>query len=75
MSMTLEEQFKAARDVSPRIGCKIEVIDGKTVRIPILEASPIAIFMAEDQGSYIDSVGDEWKIGMHKGELVKSRLG
>jgi hypothetical protein len=72
--MTLEDQFKAARDISPRFGFMSVVRDGKTVNIPLLEGRAGALLVSDDQGTYIDPDGGEWLIGTQNGELVKRRL-
>jgi hypothetical protein len=49
--MTLEDQFKAARDISPRFGFMSVVRDGKTVNIPLLEGRAGALLVSDDQGT------------------------
>lgn len=72
--MTLEEQFKAARDITPHCGMKTVVRDGKTVNIPLLYDGPDALFISEDQGEVIDEDGSRWLVGTQGGEIVKWRI-
>ena len=72
--MELEQQFNSARDITPGLGVMTVVCDGKNVNIPVTEGFNGALFIAEDQGTYIHSDGSEWLIGTNRGELVKRRF-
>lgn len=74
--MTLEEQFHAARDITPGFGyISVTQADGKTVCMPCPQGEVGALFVAEDQGTYMDEDGSKWLVGTQRGELVKRRYG
>ena len=72
--MTLQEQFAAARDITPAFGVLTVVHDGKTVQAPMLDRCDGALFIAEDQGEVIAADGSTWLVGTQNGALVKRRV-
>jgi hypothetical protein len=72
--MTLEEQFKVARDITPHFGFITVLQHDKTINIPLLEGKAGALFVSDDQCTYIDPEGGEWLVGTRDGHPVKRRF-
>lgn len=74
--MSLEEQLKTARDITPAFGVMTFVRDGKTVNVPLLDDCGGALFIADDQGEVLDGDGSRWLVGTWSdGQVVKRRIG
>lgn len=72
--MTLKEQFRIARDITPAWGSVTVEIEGRKVEYPVLGACE-AMHICEGQGTHIDLDGTGWLIGTtSSGEIVKRRL-
>ena len=74
MKLEIKEQFRMARNITPRFGMMTFLRGGKSVNIPLLEGEPGALLISEDQDTYIAADGSEWLIGTQNGELVKRRF-
>lgn len=71
--MTLDE-LEALRDVSPSFGYVEKIIDGRKMRVAVLQGECGVLFQGDDDGVVTDADGNDWIVGWKGDERVRRRM-
>lgn len=68
-----QDELDTLADVTPGVGQRIDVVNGRRVVTPVFEGETGAFFQKDDDGLYEDRQGRCWFTGWLNGRHVKRR--
>lgn len=74
INLMTQAELDALPDVTLVWGQREEIIDGRRVVTPVILGEAGAIYMAPEDGTFLDEDGDRWMVGHINGRRVRRRF-